>query len=313
MTFSQIFLKIKNYFACAIPFEKGATPLMLTERNPVPNFTKIKWILLAPAVLAGVLAGNLAVNRPVHADEGQGNQIIQEANAVYGGKDQQSKLTFLIKEHDGEERKLVMRRAWKNYNGEKGIDSKVLIFQEYPPETNGASFMGWFYVPGSGKKNEAWLYIPLLKKIEQLPDANNRDESFQDSDIKPSDMMIRGIQLDRHEFIREETISNKTYWVVESTPRQKDPSYPYGKVQSWISKDQHLKEKIDYYDYDNRLMKQQLISWKKVKNAFTWEKVVTSNMINHNVTTLNISDIKIDSGLDDGYFSQRTMKVTSKK
>ena len=173
--------------------------------------------------------------------------------------------------------------------------------------------MGWFYRPGSGKKNEAWLYIPLLKKIEQLPDANNRDESFQESDIKPSDMMIRSINLDDHQFLREETISNKTYDVVESVPKQKDPSYPYSKIESWISKDEHLREKIDYYDNEGQLLKRQLISWKKIKGAHVWEKVVTSNMINHNVTTLNISDIKIDTGLDDSYFSQRSMKSPARK
>lgn len=246
-------------------------------------------------------------------DGGKGRGIVERAHQVYGGKDQQSKLTFFIKEASGEERKIAMRRVWKNYNGEKGIDSKVIIFQEYPPETNGSSFMGWFYRPGSGKKNEAWLYIPLLKKIEQLPDTSNRDESFQESDIKPSDMMVRPIDLDGHHFLREETISNKTYEVIESTPKQKDPNYPYSKVQSWISKDERLTEKIDYYDNDGHLFKQQLISWKKVKTAFVWEKVVTSNMLNHNVTTLNISDIKVDTGVGDPFFSQRSMKSANKK
>ncbi len=285
----------------------------LFERKNVNLFKKNYQLLFWIGALATVIGGYFTPGA-FASDEGEkGSRIIAEANKIYGGKDQQSKLTFIIKEGAGEERKLVMRRAWKNYNGEKGIDSKVIIFQEYPPETNGASFMGWFYRPGSGKKNEAWLYIPLLKKIEQLPDANNRDESFQESDIKPSDMMIRPINLDDHLFLKEETISNKTYDVVESTPKQKDPAYPYSKVQSWISKDEHLKEKIDYYDYEGRLQKRQLISWKKVKNASIWEKVVTSNMISHSATTLNISDIKIDSGLADSYFSQRTMKASAKK
>ncbi len=255
----------------------------------------------------------LQVSPFVRADDGKGREILGQANKIYGGKDQQSKLTFLIKEAGGEERKLVMRRAWKNYSGEKGLDSKVMIFQEYPPEANGSSFMGWFYRTGSGKKNGAWLYIPLLKKIEQLPDTSNRDESFQDSDIKPSDMMVRAIELDNHQFLREETISNKVYLVIESAPKQKDPNYPYSKVQSWISKDQDLKEKLDYYDLDGNLFKRQLISWKKIKNAFVWEKVVTSNMINQNVTTLNITDIKVDTGLGDSYFSERTMKIAAKK
>jgi hypothetical protein len=285
----------------------------LSERKNVSLLRKVFRLLFWIGTLGTVIGGYFSLGAFASEEGERGTRIIAEASKIYGGKDQQSKLTFIIKEGAGEERKLIMRRAWKNYYGEKGIDSKVIIFQEYPPETNGSSFMGWFYRPGSGKKNEAWLYIPLLKKIEQLPDANNRDESFQESDIKPSDMMIRPVNLDDHLFTKEETISNKVYEVVESTPKQKDPAYPYSKVESWISKDEHLKEKIDYYDYDGRLQKRQLISWKKIKNASIWEKVVTSNMISHSVTTLNISDIKIDGGLTDSFFSQRTMKASAKK
>src|ERR1700693_2232458 len=241
-------------------------------------------------------------------DGGKGKEVIARSLNVYGGDDQQSKLTFLIQDGEGEERKLVMRRAWKNFKGKNGIDPKVVIFQEYPPETSGSSFMGWFYRPGSGKKNEAWLYIPMLKKIEQLPDTENRDESFQDSDIKPSDMMARPLDLDSHRFLREETFSRKVYYVVESVPRHKDPSYPYGKAQLWISKDQNLKERVDYFDLENTLVKKQTITWKKVKNAWIWEKVLASSAVRPNTTTLNISEIKVDSGLKDDYFSQKTMK-----
>ncbi len=71
------------------------------------------------------------------------DQIAAKSEDVYPGTDQQSKLTFTIREADGAERKVVLRRYWKNYQKESDFDSKVLVFHEYPPDTKGTAFIVW--------------------------------------------------------------------------------------------------------------------------------------------------------------------------
>jgi hypothetical protein len=96
--------------------------------------------------------------------------------------------------------------------------------------------------------------------------------------------------------------------MIESTPIKSDPAYQYGKVIKWITKDTSLKERVDFYDLAGKLLKTQYITWKPVKDAWVWEKVVINNAQTGTETYLSINDIKTDTGLHDSFFSERTMK-----
>ena len=235
------------------------------------------------------------------------DQIVAKSEDLYPGMDQQSKLSFTIREPDGGERKVVLRRYWKNYPGDTNIDSKVLVFNEYPPDTTGTSFMVWTYKASKHKNEDLWIYLPILRKVQKLPE--HPDEIFSGSNLKPADMIPRDVSLDRHKLLREETIENQQYYVIESTPKENSPNYNYGKVVKWVKKGDFLKERIDYYSKDNTLLKTQLITWKQVKNAHIWEKVVITNAKTSVQTILNISDVEIDTGLNDKIFSERTMST----
>ncbi len=235
------------------------------------------------------------------------DQIVEKSEDVYPGMDQQSKLTFTIREPDGGERKVVLRRYWKNYPTDPNVDSKVLVFHEYPPDTTGTSFMVWTYKTSKHKPEDLWIYLPILRKVQKLPE--HPDEIFSGSNLKPADMIPRDISLDKHNLLREETIENQQYYVIESTPKESNRNYNYSKVVKWINKDNFLKERLDYYSTDGTLQKTQLITWKQVKTAYVWEKVVITNAKTGVQTMLSISDVEIDTGLNDKIFSERTMNT----
>lgn len=232
-------------------------------------------------------------------------QIVSKSEDVYPGMDQQSKLTFTIRESDGAERKVVLRRYWKNYPGDADIDSKVLVFHEYPPDAKGTAFMVWTYKASTHRPEDLWIYLPILRKVQKLPE--HPDEIFSGSNLKPADMIPRDVNLDRHRLLREETIENQQYYVIESVPKENNPNYNYGKVIKWINKNNFLKERIDYYAADGTLLKTQLITWKHIKNAKVWEKVIITNARTGIQTILSISDIEVDKGLNDRVFTERTM------
>lgn len=233
-------------------------------------------------------------------------QIVEKAEGVYAGQDQQSKLTFTIRETDGAERKVVLRRYWKNYD-DTAIDSKVLVFHEYPPDAKGTAFMVWTYKASAHKPEDMWIYLPILRKVQKLPE--HPDEIFSGANLKPADMVRRDATLDKHKLLREETIENQQYYVIESTPKERNSTYNYGKVVRWIKKNNFLKERVHYYSEDGTLLKTQDINWKHVKNASVWEKVVIKNVKTGVQTILSISDVEIDKGLDDKAFSERTMNA----
>jgi hypothetical protein len=233
-------------------------------------------------------------------------EIVRQSEEVHPGKDHASKLTFTIRDQDGNERKEILRRFWKSYGGKSGLEYKLIVFNEYPPDKKGNAFLEWAYRPGSGKETERKFYLKFLNTINKVPKGS--DEGFASSDLKPSEMAPRPVGLDNHKLLKEEVIESRSYYVIESSPKKSDPTYPYSKVVKWITKDDFLKERIEYYDLNGHLFKEQIITWKKIKDAWVWEKVVTTNDQTKAQTFLTISDIKVDSGLSDDLFTERAMK-----
>jgi hypothetical protein len=267
---------------------------------------RARGLVLAGAVLAlGLLAAWASSAR---ADELTPEQIFARSQAVNPGEDQQSRLTLLIKDSDGNSRKMVIKRLWKRYD--KGnLVSKVLLFHEYPPEMRGTTVMVWTYTEASGLPPEQWLYIPVLRKVNKLP--GRMEENLQGSDLRPSDMDPRSPALDEHTLLRTEKIGSKDYYVIESSPVEDDKTYPYSKVVRWISTDDFLIDKVDYYDRDGRLLKKQTVAWKQMGDAWVWQKVVIANVQTGSQTTLNLTDIQVNQGLKDSLFTERMMEQGS--
>jgi len=235
-------------------------------------------------------------------------EVASKSEQVYPGLDQRSKLTFLIKEQGGAERKIVLKRFWKNYKGENDVVSKMMIFYEYPPEEKGQSFMTWSYAPDSGKQDDRWIYLPVLRQVQKVPEKMTSG-GFEAIDFRPEDMAPRPIDLDDHRLVEEEIIDNKPYYVVETVPKKIDAGQIYSRWVTWISKDQFLKEKIEYYDLSGKAWKEQVISWKKVGGAWVWEKVMIKNLQTNVQTILNITEIQVNSDIPDKLFTERSMKL----
>ncbi len=233
-------------------------------------------------------------------------EIVRRSEEVHPGRDHASRLTFTIRDQDGAERKEILRRYWKNYNGRGDLMYKLIVFNEYPPDKRGNAFLEWAYKPSSGKEPERKFYLKFLDTVNKVPKGS--EEGFASSDLKPSEMAPRPVHLDKHTQIRDEVIEGRSYYVIESTPKNPDPSYPYSRVVKWITKSDFLKERIQYYDLHGDLFKEQIITWKKIKDAWVWEKVVTTNQQTKVQTFLTISDIKVDSGLSEDLFSERAMR-----
>ena len=121
----------------------------------------------------------------------------------------------------------------------------------------------------------------------------------------------RSPALDDHTLLRTEKIGSKDYYVIESVPVDADKTYPYSKIVRWISTDDFLIDKVDYYDRDGRLLKKQTIAWKQIGDAWVWQKVVIANVQTGSQTTLNLTDIQVNQGLKDSLFTERMMEQGS--
>jgi len=233
-----------------------------------------------------------------------GTEIMKKAMNLYGGEDQTSTVTLRLINKDGDERKIVTKRYWKNYNGKDGFDSKTIFFTEFPPDAKGVGFLIWDYSK-TGKPDGLWLYLPSLRTVRQLS-TRDQNDAFMGSDLTFGDMGQRRLDEDEHRLIKEEKFQGELCYLVESLPKEKDGIY--GRKLVWVSKKDFRTLKIDYYDVKKELLKRRIFEWQKIGKALVYKKMDVTNVQKQHKTIYEISDLKLDIGLQDRDFKDRALK-----
>jgi hypothetical protein len=271
---------------------------MLTRRTIFPGLA-----LLVSLGTGDALAAAGADGQP------SGAEIFQRCADKYPGMDQQGMFTVILRDRDGRIRRSEYLRFWKNYQGQDGIADKILLFTIYPPDARGAAFMRIAYTYESSRPVDQWIYLPLLKKIRRVA-IRDPGDSFLNSNLSYADVSERPIDADDHRFVGVSTIDEIDFLVVESVPKEQNPLY--GKRVFWFTKndswDDCATARIDYYDTSGELIKDQFIKWQRIGEAWVWERVLVRSRINESASVFQLSDTKVDIGLEDDLFSARSLQ-----
>lgn len=241
-------------------------------------------------------------------------EIVRRAAEITGGEDAVARLDFTFSQPKQAARRLGYIMAWKRYGGENGLDSKVLFFSDFPPDDKGKAYLGWIYVPESHKEHDQWMYLPELRMVRKMTHVHHQhaheDDDFGRSVLKHDDLMPRSPQLDKHVLYGEgEGEGGTRYYIIESTPRERNASFPYGKVLQWVSKDNFLTERLDYFDLNGSEIKRQIIKWQRVGDSWMWRRVVGTDLKTQAETILEVSEAKVDRGLPDSLFTTRKLPL----
>ena len=244
------------------------------------------------------------------AAELTGSEIVEHCDhETYAGEDQRNILTVILRDVSGNEKKNVYRRYWKLYDGKDGIADKMVLFTEFPPDAKGTGFMRWGYMPGSDKNADQWIYLPSLGTIKRVS-VRDPGDSFLGSDLTYQDISPRSLSQDEHVYLREETKGNDVYYVVESTPKEKDPLY--GKVIAWYLQGPDWKscnkKRVEFYDGNGGLIKTETLNWQQVGKAWMWDEVAVDNVKTGHSSVFRVTDPQVNVGLKDRMFTERTLK-----
>jgi hypothetical protein len=235
--------------------------------------------------------------------------VVERCNFKYPGDDQKTQLTIILRDKDGNEKKNVYRRFWKDYKGREGITDKMVLFTEYPTDAKGAGFMRWAYTAGADKNADQWIYLPELKKIRRVS-VRDPGDSFLGSDLTYADIGIRELDADEHTIVQATQRGDEQFIVVQSMPRDKSDAL-YAKVVSVFVKgkdwDSCVKRQVDYFDKRGEPLKRQVIKWQQVGNAWLWDVVTVSNSQTGHSSDFLVSEASINVGLDDSVFSERNL------
>lgn len=236
------------------------------------------------------------------------SDVINQCYYKNAGDDQQTKLTITLKDKSGSEKKNVYARYWKDYKGNDAVSDKMLLITEFPPDAEGSKFLRWAYTRESGKNADQWIYLPVLKKVRRVS-VRDEGDSFLGSDLTYADIGTREIDEDDHAFVTPGEPGGDRYYVVESTP--KSSSYLYGRRVLWFVKSSDMNDcvntRIDYFDKNNALLKTQTLKWQRQGDAWVWDRVEVHNVLSDHRSIFEVTDVKVNTGLDDAMFSERNL------
>src|SRR3990167_6540774 len=177
-------------------------------------------------------------------DELSANDIIAKSRLVfyYAGDDGKARVVMELINKAGQKRIRELTMLRKDY--EDGGRQKYFTYFHQPSDIKDTTFMVYKY---PNKDDDRWLFIPAINLVKRIA-ANDKYSSLIGSDFTYEDVSGRKPEEDTHTLLRKETLGEKSCFVIESIPKG---SCEYTKRISWISEENFLPLKEEFYDKQN--------------------------------------------------------------
>lgn len=222
-------------------------------------------------------------------------EIIRKADDKWNGEQSsESQMTMTIVRPDWER-----TISFKNWS--KGKDMAMTLITE-PARERGQAFLK--------RDNDMWNYMPSIERMIKLPPSMLAD-GWMGSDYTNDDILNESsiIKDYTHRIVKSETLDGRSCWVIELIPNE-DAPVVWGKIMMWISKEEYIQLKSEYYDEDDFLIKSQLASEIKTMDGRlipTRIEIIPADKPNQK-TVVVMNSITFNKPIDDSFFSQQNMR-----
>jgi outer membrane lipoprotein-sorting protein len=236
-------------------------------------------------------------------------------------------LMAIVSLANGQNATEIIRKADEKWNGEKSSESHMTMTIVRPTWERTIEFKSWtkgkdnaltlITAPAKEKGQaflkrgtEMWNWMPSISRMIKLPPSMMAD-GWMGSDYTNDDILKESsIVVDfSHKIIGEEKIEGWDCWKIELIPHE-EAAVVWGKIVKWISKDELMQMKSEYFDEDGYLVKTELSQDVKVMDG---RKIPTRIEIipedkKSQKTIVVLTSIKFNTPIDDSFFSQQNMK-----
>jgi outer membrane lipoprotein-sorting protein len=230
---------------------------------------------------------------PANAQDAR--EIIRKADEKMQGEEtSQSTMTMTI-----------VRPAWQREitfkSWTKGRDYSLALVTA-PAKEEGQTFLK--------RETEMWNWNPTINRLIKLP-PSMMSQGWMGSDFSNDDLLKESsIVVDyTHKIIGEEEIDGWDCYKIELIPLE-DAAVVWGRIFKWISKEEFLQMKSEYFDEDNYLIKTELayniktMDGRLIPSKF---ELIPEEEEGHK-TVVVMDDIKFNEPIPDSFFSQQNMK-----
>ena len=249
----------------------------------------MKYILLLTLFITSCHISQTMAQEKISAVE-----IIQKADEKVRGKTNTSIMEMEI-----------IRPTWKRSVTMKSWGRGMEYSMTYitsPAKDKGQVFMK--------RVTEMWNWMPSIGRMIKIP-ASMMSQGWMGSDYTNDDILKESsIVVDyTHKIATEENINGHVTYKIEMIPKE-DAAVIWGKVYKWITKDEFIQIKSEYYDEDDDLVKSDHSYDFKIMDGRlipTRIEIVPANEEGKK-TVIYIKETKFDIDLPESFFSQQKMK-----
>lgn len=199
----------------------------------------------------------------------------------------------------------IIRPSW-----ERSISMKTwsrdteysLILITEPARDEGTAFLK--------RGNEIWNWVPNVGRTIKMPPSMMM-QSWMGSDFTNDDLVRESsiVKDYEHELVGEETIRDYLCYKIEMTPKP-DAPVVWGRVDVWVSKDEYLQLRSEFYDEDG-----ELINVMEAMNVQEFDgrsiparlEMIPMDKEGHK-TVIEYKSMKFNEGIPESFFSVQNMR-----
>lgn len=221
-------------------------------------------------------------------------EIVRRADEKMRGESSRAEITMEIVRPTW--KRSISMKAWSlgmNYS---------LILVTAPARDEGTAYLK--------RDNEIWNWLPDINRTIKMP-PSMMSQSWMGSDFSNNDLVEESsIVTDyNHTLVADSTVSGYEAYKIEMIPKPQAPVV-WGKVVSFISKDEYLQLRTEFYDEDMELIK--VMEGSDIEEIGGRIIPTTMEMIpldkEGHKTILHYRNIAFNIDISENYFSIRNMK-----
>ncbi len=228
------------------------------------------------------------------AQEVSAKDIVDKAYELMRGKTSRGEMTMTIMRPKWE--RSLSFKTWS-----KGTEYS-LIYVTAPAKEKGQVFLK--------RDKEMWNWLPSIERMIKIPPSMMM-QSWMGSDMTNDDLVKESSIVEdyEHKLLGREIIDDYECYIIELVPDEDTPVV-WGKIISWISVNEYITLKNEYYDEDGYLVNRETLS--KIKNIGdrlipTRFEIVPVEKDGY-MTIMEFNNIIFNVDIKDSFFSIQNMK-----
>ncbi len=198
----------------------------------------------------------------------------------------------------------VVTRKTKNFTLERAGSRDYQLFQFLEPaDVRGTSLLTHQDPKGDDSQ---WLYLPELRRVKRIS-STGKTGSFMGSEFTYEDIGGNTLEKFTYKKLPDESYRGKDCHVLEKAPNYSNSGYT--RIKMWVSKDNNLVLRQDFFDRKNSLLKIMIFEGhQKYGNTWRSAKISVENLQTKKKSVLDFTSRKMKAGLSADLFTERNLQ-----